>query len=98
MEKMIIDTAAMRSTADEFETEIGQWHGLVEQIWEAMSELDAMWDGDANTAFNALIAEDKPKFMQLERMMEDYKSAIKTAADRYETAEEEVKNIVATRM
>ena len=76
MERMVINTTAMRNTASEFGTEISEWHGLVEQIWAAMSELDAMWDGDANTAFNTLIAEDKPKFTQLERMMEEYKNAI----------------------
>ena len=98
MERMVINTTAMRNTASEFGTEISEWHGLVEQIWAAMSELDAMWDGDANTAFNTLIAEDKPKFTQLERMMEEYKNAITTAAGKYEAAEGEVKVIVTTRM
>lgn len=98
MERMVINTAAMRNAANEFGTEISNWHGLVEQIWAAMSELDAMWDGDANTAFNALIAEDKPKFTQLEHMMEEYKNAITTAAGKYEAAEGEVKGIVTTRM
>lgn len=42
MERMVINTTAMRNTASEFGTEISEWHGLVEQIWAAMSELDAM--------------------------------------------------------
>ena len=46
MAKMVVDTEAMRRTAGEFEQEIGYWHDLVDQIWRAMTDLDAMWDGD----------------------------------------------------
>ena len=66
MAKMVVDTEAMRRTAGEFEQEIGYWHDLVDQIWRAMTDLDAMWDGDANDTFNAMIEEDKPKFTRLE--------------------------------
>lgn len=62
-----------------------------------MEELDAMWDGDANEAFNALVTEDKPKFERLAQMMETYKTAIDTAASKYDSGEAEVKNIVSTR-
>ena len=76
MAKMVVDTEAMRRTAGEFEQEIGYWHDLVDQIWRAMTDLDAMWDGDANDTFNAMIEEDKPKFTRLEEMMNLYKDAI----------------------
>ena len=56
-----------------------------------------MWDGDANEAFNALVTEDKPKFERLAQMMETYKTAIDTAASKYDSGEAEVKNIVSTR-
>ena len=97
MAKMVVDTEAMRRTAGEFEQEIGYWHDLVDQIWRAMTDLDAMWDGDANEAFNALVTEDKPKFERLAQMMETYKTAIDTAASKYDSGEAEVKNIVSTR-
>ena len=61
-----------------------------------MEELDAMWDGDANEAFNALVTEDKPKFERLAQMMETYKTAIDTAASKYDSGEAEVKNIVSS--
>ena len=69
MAKMVVDTEAMRRTAGEFEQEIGYWHDLVDQIWRAMTDLDAMWDGDANEACNALVTEDKPKFERLAQMI-----------------------------
>ena len=97
MAKMVVDTEAMRRTAGEFEQEIGYWHDLVDQIWRAMTDLDAMWDGDANDTFNAMIEEDKPKFTRLEEMMNLYKDAITKAAGTYEEAEGEVSQIVKTR-
>ena len=89
-----VNTDNMRSTATVFQEKINDWNSLVQQLWSLMEELDAMWDGDANEAFNALGTEDKPKLAQ---MMETYKTAIDTAASKYDSGEAEVKNIVSTR-
>ena len=92
-----VTTDNMRSTATVFQEKINDWNSLVQQLWSLMEELDAMWDGDANEAFNALVTEDKPKFERLAQMMETYKTAIDTAASKYDSGEAEVKNIVSTR-
>ncbi len=92
-----VNTDNMRSTATVFQEKIKDWNSLVQQLWSLMEELDAMWDGDANEAFNALVTEDKPKFERLAQMMETYKTAIDTAASKYDSGEAEVKNIVSTR-
>ena len=92
-----VNTDNMRSTATVFQEKINDWNRLVQQLWSLMEELDAMWDGDANEAFNALVTEDKPKFERLAQMMETYKTAIDTAASKYDSGEAEVKNIVSTR-
>ena len=95
--KIRVNTDNMRSTATVFQEKINDWNSLVQQLWSLMEELDAMWDGDANEAFNALVTEDKPKFERLAQMMETYKTAIDTAASKYDSGEAEVKNIVSTR-
>ena len=92
-----VNTDNMRSTATVFQEKINDWNSLVQQLWSLMEELDAMWDGDANEAFNALVTEDKPKFERLAQMMETYKTPIDTAASKYDSGEAEVKNIVSTR-
>lgn len=92
-----VNTDNMRSTATVFQEKINDWNSLVQQLWSLMEELDAMWGGDANEAFNALVTEDKPKFERLAQMMETYKTAIDTAASKYDSGEAEVKNIVSTR-
>ena len=59
--------------------------------------MDAMWDGSANDTFNNLFAEDAPKFNNLSTLMQDYATAIRTAANKYIQSEEEVKSIVSKR-
>lgn len=97
MAEIKVTTEGMRNAASEFNAKMGEWEGMVNQIWSLLADLDAMWDGDANDAFNALIDEDKPKFEKLYMMMETYKDAIATAAQKYEEGEEEIKTIVTTR-
>lgn len=97
MAEIKVTTEGMRSAAFEFSAKMHEMESSVNQIWSLLAELDAMWDGDANEAFNALIEEDKPKFERLYEMMETYKNAITTAAQKYEEGETEIKNIVTTR-
>lgn len=92
-----VSTEGMRSAANDFEGKMNEWKALVDNIWSLLGQLDAMWDGDANNAFNALVEEDKPKFERLYTMMEEYKSAIINAAEKYEANEEAVKTVVQTR-
>ena len=97
MAEIKVSTEGMRNAANDFEAKMSDWKAMVDNIWGLLAELDAMWDGDANTAFNALVDEDKPKFERLYSMMEEYKNAINTAAQKYDDNEEEVKGIVTTR-
>ncbi len=97
MAEIRVTTDGMRNAADEFATKMEDWESQVNQIWAYLGELDIMWDGDANEAFNALITEDKPKFYRLYEMMQTYKNAIVTAAQKYDDGEAEVKTIVSNR-
>ena len=97
MAEIKVSTEGMRTAANDFAGKAGEWKSYVEQIWSLLRDLDAMWDGDANEAFNALVAEDKPKFDRLQQMMETYKDAINQAAQRYDEGENEVKVIVTKR-
>lgn len=98
MAKIELSTENMRQAASDFAVKIEAWSSLKDEIWALLADLDAMWDGDANNAFNALIAEDEPKFTRLLEMMETYKEAINTAAAKYDEGENEIKNIVSRRM
>ncbi len=97
MAEIKVSTEGMKGVVTEFNRKISDWNNMVDNIWSLLRELDSMWDGDANEAFNALIAEDKPKFTSLSSMMETYKNAITTAAEKYENGEKEIKDIVTAR-
>ena len=84
----------MTQIASSIEGKIGEWNQAVQKIYQLAAEMDVMWDGTANDAFNARFASDKTKFQQLATVMAEYAKAIKTAAQNYVTTEQEVKTIV----
>lgn len=87
----------MINLAGVIESDIEEWDASVQMIYQFQGEMDAMWDGDANTAFNQIFTEDKSKFERLRDVMRQYASVIKVAADTYIQGEEEIKGLVTRR-
>lgn len=94
MAKIEVNTDQIRSVLRTFRTTIDDWNGQRISIWSALDEIDDMWDGDANDEFKALTEAEKPNFESLETALDNYYSALEKAAQEYEDAEAEVKNIV----
>lgn len=94
MAQTLVTPETMISLANGVEEKIGDWNQAVTKIYQLASEMDAMWDGTANDAFNTRFNNDKQKFEQLSTIMSEYAAAIKTAAQNYMTTEEEVTTIV----
>ncbi len=97
MAQMTVTPETMGTIAGDIEGKIGEWNDAVQKIYKLKEEMDAMWDGSANDTFNNLFAEDAPKFNNLSTLMQDYATAIRTAANKYIQSEEEVKSIVSKR-
>lgn len=97
MAQMTVTPETMGTIAGDIEGKIGEWNDAVQKIYKLKEEMDAMWDGSANDTFNNLFAEDAPKFNNLSSLMQDYATAIRTAANKYIQSEEEVKSIVSKR-
>lgn len=55
----------MQKLATLVENKIDEWNNAVQAIYQLQSEMDSMWDGDANNAFNQIFEEDKTKFSRL---------------------------------
>lgn len=95
MSKINVSPEEMVAIAGELDALIEQWHGAVGQIHTYVMEMDAMWDGISNDAFNTTFqGEDIPKLNQLASLMVEYSNAIKVIAQRYAETEETVRNIV----
>ncbi len=84
----------MRSTAKNVDSKIVEWNAAVSKIYNLANQMDAMWDGLGNDSFNIVLNNDRPKFDSLNIVMSDYSKAIVTAANLYDSGEQEVKNIV----
>ncbi len=97
MGKMTVTPQTMNTIANDIENKINDWTDAVQKICKLKDEMDAMWDGTANDTFNNMFAEDAPKFNNLAKLMQEYSTAIKTAANKYIQGEEEVKGIVSKR-
>lgn len=87
----------MNAVAQNIEGKIQEWQQAVQRLYTLHQEMDAMWDGTANDAFNQSFSEDLQKFNQLTQLMTEYSTAIKTAATNYVSGEEEVQSIVIRR-
>lgn len=97
MSQITVTPQTMISLAENIIGKIEEWNNAVQKIYSLQHEMDAMWDGTANDAFNMLFEEDSTKFRNLAQVMMEYANAIKVAANRYITAEQEVKGIVSKR-
>ena len=97
MAQLMVTPEQMNLIATNIEEKIQEWQDAVQKIYQLAEEMDAMWDGTANDSFNTLFSEDSVKFNNLTTLMQEYATAIRTAANNYIEGEEEVKGIVTRR-
>ena len=84
----------MNTLATGIEGKMDDWSTAVTTIYQLIAEMDAMWDGDANDAFNQRMQDNRQKFNRLAQVMSEYVQAIKKAASNYASGEAEVSQIV----
>ena len=97
MAQTLVTPETMVTLANGVDDKIGDWNTAVQTIYRLAAEMDGMWDGDANDAFNARFDENRPKFERLSNVMAEYTNAIKQAAQNYMNGEQEAKTIVERR-
>ena len=87
----------MRSSAQRVHGQTNDWRTAISRINVLVADMAAMWDGLGNDSFMNVFREDQPRFDQLLVMMNEYYTAIQTAAQAYDAGEQEVSNIVSRR-
>lgn len=97
MAQMTVTPQMMATIAGDIGKKLEEWNAATTKIYDLNNEMDAMWDGAANDAFNLAFSEDRKKFDNLARMMQEYQNAIITAANAYLDGEQQAKNIVSRR-
>ena len=89
-----VNPEMMNEQASALDKLIGSWSESVNEITRLKDELDGMWDGLANSSFNARWTEDLNKYNQLTVTLDNYRRAIIEAAGKYADYEQEIHNIV----
>lgn len=87
MAKYEVTVAQLKSVKGELESYNSEFRNRVKDLESKQQELKAMWQGDANDAFNAAFEGDKDKWEQFANLMEQYIAALEQIAARYEQAE-----------
>ena len=93
--KIKVNTGSLDQTRKEIEGRLNQTQKSIEEISQAMSALNSMWEGEAHTAFAKEIAED---IQQLQNMCDGVQDIIRyesNAVTEYNKCEQQVGEIIS---
>ena len=92
-----VNMDGMQNAASQVDGLIGQWNDGLRNIQQCVRQMDSQWDGLGNNTFANIWMEQKPQFDRLLAMMQEYKQAIITAAQKFSAGEQEISGIVGRR-
>lgn len=90
-----IETGSLFSDIQSMTGEVGEAEQQTSQMFEAMAELDRMWDGAANAAFIHQFQIDYESMQNLCAEVRHLISCMEYAKKRYEECEDEVYQTIA---
>ena len=90
-----IETNSLTSDIRTMQDEVGEAERQTNQMFEAMAELDQMWDGPANAAFNRQFQIDYERMKSMCSEVRHLISCMEYARDQYDQCEDEVYRAVA---
>lgn len=96
MQRIEIDTAALRRCISTVEADITALEREIEKAYEGIRQLDTTWDGAANAAFNAQFNADYTRMKEICGVLKQYNSNLQQAKKQYDDGESNVADIVAS--
>jgi WXG100 family type VII secretion target len=87
----------MRSGAQELQELNSRFCQSIKSIYEKQQQLSSMWQGDANTAFNAAFQHDAMQWDVFATLINGYAATLMQIAQIYEQAEQQNTSIAASR-
>ncbi|WP_300280741.1 WXG100 family type VII secretion target [uncultured Subdoligranulum sp.] len=94
MERIQIDTARLGGTGGTIKTMVEQMQGCVQRLYAEMAELDTMWQGPANAAFEAQFRQDQQAMEQICQALQGYAEDLEQAKSEYEKCNGDVRGII----
>lgn len=86
-----VDITTLEQDVKELEETLALVRNDMKSMFETVSELDAMWDGPANAAFNRQFAADRNLFEELCDAVGDIIDSMRNAKNAYRKCEAAVK-------
>ena len=92
-----VNTQEMRGVATGVEELTADYSRQVQALYNAGHELDNMWEGDANSTFNAQLGQDQARFEALNTVISQYIQTLRENAEQYDRSEAEAVQTLTTK-
>jgi WXG100 family type VII secretion target len=89
-------TSKLTEVAKNVNDLVQKYNKSILRVYEIGSELDTMWDGEANQKFNAMFANDRERFNAMSSLLTRYTETLNQAASIYAKAESDAIQTIAT--
>ena len=88
MSSIMVNTSQLRSKAEELRSQNAHLKSQIQLLDETEQSLNAMWDGDANTAFHNAFQSDKSQFDNFYTAINRYIETLQLTAQRWDEVEQ----------
>jgi WXG100 family type VII secretion target len=94
IKEITVNTSTLNSDIGELQTALDSAKAQLEDMFNQITELDTMWDGDANEEFNKQFRIDYDNTKSLFDTIKSLIECMEYARDQYNSCENEVGNLV----
>lgn len=93
-DRIEVNTQLLGRLVSDMREDAASIRNYVQEIYQNIRELDAMWDGPANQAFNLQFEKDRAKLLDICSEIENYIDKVKDAQDEYNRCESAVADMI----
>lgn len=94
--EITVNTSTLTGDINELQTALTNARTQLNEMFNQVRELDAMWDGAANAEFNVQFNNDYENMKKLCKTIESLISCMRYARDQYGACEKNVNGIVSS--
>ena len=85
-----VDPAILKSTAGKVDAQAAEYRKEFAQLYADVDAMKAAWQGVDNQAFTAQIEGFRPEFEKMAKLMDEYSSFLKQAAEVYQSTQDQI--------
>lgn len=89
-----INTSTLTGTIENLENATSKLEEQIKKMFQTIEELDQMWDGEANNAFNEQFSQDHKMCQQMCREIREMIDSFQHAREEYDKCESRVDELV----